>query len=81
MSARALPEREARRAERRRLERTAHDLNNLLMAIVGNCDLLERGVLGAADAARAIRGAAEVAAALTETLADADRSSRVARAS
>ena len=47
--------------------RLAHDLNNLLMAIVGSWDLLERGALETGDAVRAIRAAAESAAHLAET--------------
>jgi signal transduction histidine kinase len=61
------------------LGRIAHDLNNLLMTIVGHCDLLERGALEPADAVRSIRAAAESAAVLTDRLARTD-SSRAPRA-
>jgi len=60
--------------------RIAHDLNNLLMAIVGNCDLLERGAMETGDAVRAIRAAAESAGHLAEALEALESSSRVPRA-
>ena len=48
--------------------RIAHDFNNLLMAILGHCDLLERGAEGSNDAVTEIRTAAETAAGLTREL-------------
>ena len=72
-----------RRARRPRagsgVGRIAHDLNNLLMAIIGNCDLLERGALDAGDAVRAIRAAAASAGDLSEALAALDACSPVPR--
>jgi len=56
------------RSSRRGVVRIAHDFNNALTAILGHCDLLERGTEGSGDAAREIRSAAEAAAVLTREL-------------
>ena len=56
------------RTSRRAGVRIAHDFNNILMAIVGHCDLLERGLVDASEAAREIRGAAESGARLAREL-------------
>lgn len=56
------------RAPRRAGARIAHDFNNILMAIVGHCDLLERGVVDASEAVREIRSAAESGARLAREL-------------
>jgi hypothetical protein len=56
--------------------RIAHDFNNVLMAILGHCDLLERGAEGSTDAVREIRAAAETAAGLTRKLIAVDKHAR-----
>ena len=56
--------------------RIAHDFNNVLMTILGHCDLLERGAEGSRDAAREIRSAAEAAAILTRDLIATDARAR-----
>ena len=56
------------RASRRAGVRIAHDFNNILMAIVGHCDLLERGVVDTSEAVREIRSAAESGARLAREL-------------
>ena len=69
-----------KRSSRSGVVRIAHDFNNVLMAILGHCDLLERGAEGSTDAVREIRAAAEAAAGLTRELMAVDKYAR-ARAS
>ena len=57
-----------KRAPRGAVVRIAHDFNNILMAIVGHCDLLERGLVEPAEAARDIRAAAEAGGTLAGQL-------------
>jgi signal transduction histidine kinase len=65
-----------KRSSRNGVVRIAHDFNNVLMAILGHCDLLERGAEGSTDAVREIRAAAETAAGLTRELIAVDKYAR-----